>query len=48
MVSNTAEEEDEGDLGYAAAAPELESTMKKVIVERIELVKSRNPVFTWC
>jgi len=47
MVSHTVEE-DEGDLGHATAAPELESTMKKVIVERIEMVKSRNPVFTWC
>lgn len=39
--------EEEADLGYGGA-PEMESTMKKVIVERIELVKSRNPVFTWC
>ena len=37
----------EGDLGYAAAS-ELERHQRKVIVERLEAVKSKNPVFTWC
>lgn len=37
----------EGDLGYAAAG-NMERSQKKVIVERLEAVKSKNPVFTWC
>lgn len=37
----------EGDLGYAAAQG-MEGNERKVIVERLETVKSRNPVFTWC
>ncbi|KAK2789974.1 phosphatidyl inositol kinase [Onygenales sp. PD_12] len=37
----------EGDLGYAAAE-EMEGHERKVIVERLEAVKSKNPVFTWC
>jgi phosphatidylinositol 4-kinase type 2 len=37
----------EGDLGYAAAQ-ETEKHTRKVIVERLEAVKSKNPVFTWC
>ncbi|KAF2089394.1 phosphatidylinositol 4-kinase-like protein type II subunit alpha [Saccharata proteae CBS 121410] len=37
----------EGDLGYAAAE-DMEGNRKKVIVERLETVKSKNPVFTWC
>jgi len=37
----------EGDLGYAAAEG-LEGNQRKVIVERLETVKSKNPVFTWC
>jgi phosphatidylinositol 4-kinase type 2 len=37
----------EGDLGYAAAG-NMEGSQKKVIVERLEAVKSKNPVFTWC
>ncbi|KAI9830943.1 MAG: hypothetical protein M1819_005326 [Sarea resinae] len=37
----------EGDLGYAAAE-DMEGNLKKVIVERLETVKSKNPVFTWC
>ena len=36
-----------GDLGYAAAS-DMEGQKRKVIVERLEAVKSRNPVFTWC
>ncbi|KAK3488112.1 phosphatidylinositol 3 and 4-kinase-domain-containing protein [Neurospora hispaniola] len=36
-----------GDLGYAAAEG-MEGNQRKVIVERLEAVKSRNPVFTWC
>lgn len=39
--------DDEGDLGYAAAQG-MEGNQRKVIVERIEAVKSKNPVFTWC
>lgn len=37
----------EGDLGYSAAS-DMERHQKKVIVERLEAVKSSNPVFTWC
>jgi phosphatidylinositol 4-kinase type 2 len=37
----------EGDLGYAAAE-DMEHHHRKVIVERLETVKSKNPVFTWC
>ncbi|TKA82205.1 hypothetical protein B0A49_00132 [Cryomyces minteri] len=37
----------EGDLGYAAAE-DMEANKKKVIVERLETVKSKKPVFTWC
>ncbi|PGH18346.1 hypothetical protein AJ80_04524 [Polytolypa hystricis UAMH7299] len=37
----------EGDLGYAAAE-EMDGHERKVIVERLEAVKSSNPVFTWC
>lgn len=37
----------EGDLGYAAAS-EMENSTRKVIVERLEAVKSNNPVFSWC
>ncbi len=37
----------EGDLGYSAAAG-MEGSQRKVIVERLETVKSKNPVFTWC
>ena len=37
----------DGDLGYAAAQ-ETEKHTRKVIVERLEAVKSKNPVFTWC
>jgi phosphatidylinositol 4-kinase type 2 len=41
------DDEDEGDLGYAANE-DAEGNQKKVIVERLEMVKGRNPVFTWC
>ena len=37
----------EGDLGYAAAE-DMEGSQRKVIVERLETVKSKNPVFSWC
>ena len=37
----------EGDLGYSAAEG-MEGSQRKVIVERLETVKSKNPVFTWC
>ena len=37
----------EGDLGYAVAEG-MERSQRKVIVERLETVKSKNPVFTWC
>jgi phosphatidylinositol 4-kinase type 2 len=39
--------DDDGDLGYAANE-DNEGNRKKVIVERLEMVKGRNPVFTWC
>jgi hypothetical protein len=38
---------DEGDLGYAAAATQENST-RRVIVERLEVVKSKQPFFSWC
>jgi phosphatidylinositol 4-kinase type 2 len=41
------EEDLAGDLGYAAAE-DMEENRRKVIVERLETVKARNPVFTWC
>ncbi|KAK3318385.1 phosphatidylinositol 3 and 4-kinase-domain-containing protein [Apodospora peruviana] len=41
------DDELEGDLGYAAAEG-MEGNQRKVIVERLEPVKSKNPVFTWC
>lgn len=37
----------EGDLGYAAAEG-MEGSQRKVIVERLETVKSKSPFFTWC
>ena len=39
--------DDDGDLGYAAASDQ-ESSRRKVIVERLEMVKSRAPFFKWC
>ncbi|KAJ3574998.1 hypothetical protein NPX13_g4183 [Xylaria arbuscula] len=41
------EDDAEGDLGYAAAEG-MEGHRRKVIVERLETVKARNPVFSWC
>lgn len=41
------DEDIEGDLGYAAAEG-MENNRRRVIVERLEPVKSKNPVFTWC
>ncbi|KAH8681387.1 phosphatidylinositol 4-kinase type II subunit alpha [Xylariales sp. PMI_506] len=41
------EDDMDGDLGYAAAEG-MEGNRRKVIVERLEPVKARNPVFTWC
>jgi phosphatidylinositol 4-kinase type 2 len=41
------DDELDGDLGYAAAEG-MEGNQRKVIVERLEPVKSKNPVFTWC
>ncbi|KAF1949032.1 phosphatidylinositol 4-kinase-like protein type II subunit alpha [Byssothecium circinans] len=41
------DDDDDGDLGYAANE-DAEAKTKRVIVERLEQVKSKNPVFTWC
>ncbi|CAK7226227.1 Phosphatidylinositol 4-kinase LSB6 [Sporothrix bragantina] len=41
------DEDVEGDLGYAAAEG-MENNRRRVIVERLEPVKTKNPVFTWC
>jgi hypothetical protein len=41
------EEDGEGDLGFGAARDQ-EGSRRKVIVERLEMVKSKPPVFTWC
>ncbi|TKX24135.1 hypothetical protein C1H76_3703 [Elsinoe australis] len=46
-VGSEDQDDDLGDLGYAAAEDQ-EHNRRKVIVERLETVKSRNPVFTWC
>lgn len=47
-ISYRADDDDlEGDLGYATAEGQM-SHQRRVIVERLEAVKSRNPVFTWC
>ena len=40
-------DDDDGDLGYSAANTQQNVT-RKVIVERLEMVKSKPPVFTWC
>lgn len=37
----------EGDIGYAAAEG-MDGRQRKVIVERLDPVKTRNPVFSWC
>ena len=37
----------EGDLGYSAAN-DMEGRSRRVIVERLETVKTKKPVFTWC
>ncbi|KAJ9618389.1 Phosphatidylinositol 4-kinase LSB6 [Knufia peltigerae] len=37
----------EGDLGYSAAS-DMEQNKRKVIVERLETIKGKQPVFTWC
>ncbi|KAK4541631.1 hypothetical protein LTR36_007775 [Oleoguttula mirabilis] len=39
--------DEDGDLGYAAASDQ-ESSRRKVIVERLEMVKSKTPFFEWC
>lgn len=41
------DDEAEGDLGYSALTAG-DAAKKKVIAERLEPVKARNPVFTWC
>ncbi|KIW00156.1 uncharacterized protein PV09_08332 [Verruconis gallopava] len=42
-----AEDEDDGDLGFAATE-EREANRVQVVVERLETVKGKNPFFTWC
>lgn len=39
--------DEDGDLGYAAASDQ-DSSKRKVIVERLEMVKSKTPFFEWC
>ena len=47
-ISSWADGDDEdGDLGYSAANGQRNIT-RKVIVERLEVVKSKPPVFSWC
>nr|POE85400.1 phosphatidylinositol 4-kinase lsb6 [Quercus suber] len=41
------DEDEDGDLGYAAANDQ-EGRSRKVIVERLEMVKGKPPVFNWC
>ncbi|KAK5724059.1 Phosphatidylinositol 4-kinase LSB6 [Elasticomyces elasticus] len=38
----------DGDLGYAAVGDGGRGQRRKVIVERIEMVRSKRPVFEWC
>jgi hypothetical protein len=45
--TNLYHDDGEGDLGYSAVTGS-EGARRKVIAERLEAVKSRNPVFTWC
>lgn len=46
LYGDVLDEDDlEGDLGYAAAEG-MEGIHRKVIVERLEMVKSKNPVFS--
>ncbi|KAH9815745.1 Phosphatidylinositol 3- and 4-kinase [Teratosphaeria destructans] len=40
-------EDGDGDLGYVAASDQ-EGMRRKVIVERLEMVKGRQPFFQWC
>ncbi|QIX00405.1 hypothetical protein AMS68_005922 [Peltaster fructicola] len=40
-------EDDDGDIGFAAANDQ-EGSRRKVIVERLEVVKTKPPFFTWC
>lgn len=40
-------DEEDGDLGYSAAN-DPQNVTRKVIVERIEMVKSKTPFFEWC
>ena len=47
FLSTDLEDDHAGDLGFATAADQ-ESSMRKVIVERLEMVKSKPPVFSWC
>lgn len=45
--SHLYDDDGDGDLGYSAVNGS-EGARRKVIAERLEAVKSRNPVFTWC
>ena len=38
---------EEGDLGFAAVEDRV-GNRRKVIIERLEIVKAKGPVFTWC
>jgi len=44
---STVDDVDEGDLGYAVAQGR-EANRRRVIVERLETVKGKNPTFSWC
>ncbi|WPG98007.1 Hypothetical protein R9X50_00079100 [Acrodontium crateriforme] len=41
------DDDEDGDLGYAAANDQ-EGSRRKVIVERLEMVTSKPPLFSWC
>jgi phosphatidylinositol 4-kinase type 2 len=48
-VDTPLDEEDQGDLGFAATSgQEGRGWRRRVIVERVEVVKGREPVFSWC
>ena len=47
MMSLDDHDADDGDLGFAAVEDRT-SSRKKVIIERLEIVKAKGPVFTWC
>lgn len=46
-VASWGDDDEDGDLGYSAAADQRNAT-RRVIVERLEMVKTKKPFFEWC